>query len=103
MITKFFIFLNESYKDNNPLVLKRNNKRFWIGTVNIHDGNIEEVHTFEHAKHYDFHHSFYFSPEQYEKIYNGDCIIFWDNGGGIENWENNLTPELIKKIKDQLK
>ena len=36
-------------------------RKFWSGSFCILDGIIEEVHTYERAQDYDFHHSYYFS------------------------------------------
>ena len=48
----------------------------WCGSVNILDGIIEEVHTYEEARMNDFHHTFIFSEQQVEKIDNGECLFF---------------------------
>ena len=39
----------ESIGDKNHGLLLRDNTKFWIGSVNILDGVIEEVHTYEEA------------------------------------------------------
>ncbi len=97
---------NESkVNENNPGLLLRNNKRFWIGSVNASDGYIEEVHTYEEASSYDFHHSFYFSNRQLEKIDNEECFIFWINDDNIvSQWKHGKTPpHIIGNIKKQIK
>ena len=58
--------------DKNHGLLLKTNERFWIGSVNVLDGEIEEVHTYEKAEENDFHHSFYFSDTQLQKIKNDE-------------------------------
>ncbi len=41
---------------------------FWSGSVNLLDGKIEEVHSYQEAQAADFHHSLYFSQAQIEKM-----------------------------------
>ena len=53
-----------------------NNKPAWSGTVNTLDGTIEETHSYEEAKDYGFHHSFYFSDEQIDKLESGETCFF---------------------------
>ena len=50
---------------------------FWSGSVSLVDGRIEEIHTLQEAQAADFHHTFYFSPEQASKIDDGECGFFW--------------------------
>ncbi|MFW6226062.1 MAG: hypothetical protein ACOC3V_03815 [bacterium] len=110
-IKKYAEFIIES---NNPSdddkymgILLRNNKKFWIGSVNVLDGYIEEVHSYEVAKSNDFHHSFYFSPQQLEKIRNEECVVFWidiSDGSIVSEWRHGRTPTwLINKMKEQIK
>lgn len=40
-------FESNSKENKNHAILKKNGDRFWIGTVNTMDGEIEEYHTFE--------------------------------------------------------
>lgn len=71
----------------------------------MYDGEIEEVHTYEKAQSKDFHHSFYFSEPQLEKIDSEECMIFWVNENGINgNWTHGDIPIDIKyEIKNQIK
>ncbi len=64
--------------DHSNAILKRNKKIFWIGAVNLLDGYIEEVYTYETAKNADFHHSFYFSQNAIRKIREEEWGIFLD-------------------------
>jgi len=81
-----------------------NGKKFWIATANNLDGVIEETHTYKTAWENDFHHSFYFSQQQLDKITNDECTIFWINDGiDGEFWRNeSREPWLIKKIEEQI-
>jgi hypothetical protein len=96
--------LDDMYGDNNRGVLKRTGELFWIGTVNVYDGEIEEVHSYEEARNDDFHHSYYFSQPQIEKMTNGEVMIFWIAPHGIEaEWTmGKAGPEIINKIKQQI-
>lgn len=95
---------DDIYGDKNRGILKRTGEEFWIGTVNVYDGEIEEVHTYEEARDNDFHHSFYFSQSQIEKMTNGECMIFWINADGIQaEWTmGKASPDIINKIKEQI-
>jgi len=83
-----------------------NGEEFWIGSVNNQDGTIEEVHTYEEAQSYDFHHSFYFSQQQLENIDDSICSVFWiEEDGDIsgEFWRNEgRRPWIIGKIYEQI-
>jgi hypothetical protein len=96
--------LEDMYGNKNGAILKRTGKPFWIGTVNVMDGEIEEVHTYEEAAANDFHHSFYFSPGQQEKMVDGEAMVFWIAPYGIEaEWTmGKASPEIINKIKQQI-
>ena len=88
-----------SVGDKNQATL--NGKKFWIGSVSTLDGYIEEIHTYEEAESHDFHHSFYFSPQQVEKIDNGENVVFWIQNSKIFTWEG-LHPNLESVIKQQI-
>lgn len=77
---------------------------FWSGSVNLHDGEIEEVHSYQQAQAADFHHTFYFSQTQIEKMADGDCAFFWiSKGGAIEGeWRETLGDSLIRRISEQI-
>ena len=106
-IKKFNIQLGENVdmSDKNHGLLLRSNKKFWIGSVNILDGRIEEVHTYEKAFANDFHHSLYFSQTQVEKIKNEECMIFWVDLAGVQGeWRHgklpwNIAQEINKQIE----
>lgn len=73
-------FLRESLdKGGNTFIYK--GKKAWSGAVDTLDGTIEEVHSYNEAKDYGFHHSFYFSDEQLEKMEEGlSCVFFvWND------------------------
>lgn len=77
---------------------------FWSGSVNLLDGQIEEVHGYAEAARADFHHTFYFSPEQIEKMDAGECAFFFVNErGGIEgDWRESVSPSLLRQIEGQI-
>jgi hypothetical protein len=107
-VKNFEEFVNEDYKKRenpNHGILLKNNKRFWIGSVNVFDGKIEEVHTYEKAEDCDFHHSFYFSMPQLEKIKNEECMVFWVDEDGINGqWSHGEMPiDIIGEIEKQIK
>lgn len=98
------IINEENVKDKNLATWKKTGKKFWIGCVNILDGEIEEVHTYEEAKRNDFHHSFYFSPNMLEKIQDEECMVFWVDEFGINGeWTHGKIPQnIINKISNQI-
>lgn len=67
MIKIFKIF--EVIKINNPMSWK--GKPFWIGIVDLIDGEIISTWTYEKAESCDFHHSFYMDSMYQEKIDEG--------------------------------
>lgn len=77
---------------------------FWSGSVSLVDGRIEETHTVQEAQAADFHHTFYFSPEQASKIDDGECGFFWiSEDGEVEaEWREALGREIICGIKEQI-
>lgn len=80
------------------------NRRFWSGSVNLLDGKIEEVHSYQEAQAADFHHSLYFSEPQIEKMSNGECAFFWIESTGVIQgvWRDKINEEIIKKIAEQI-
>lgn len=78
-------------------------KRFWSGEVNLMDGVIEEVHSYEVAEKADFHHSHYFSAQAIERMSNEDSAFFWIQDGEIKgNWRNSIDNEIKSKILSQI-
>lgn len=79
-------------------------KRFWSGCVNLLDGKIEEVHTYEEAKAYDFHHSLYFTEKCIEGMSNGDMSFFCIgiNGEIQGDWRMSISKEILAIIEEQL-
>lgn len=77
---------------------------FWSGSVNLSDGQIEEVHGYAEAARADFHHTIYFSPEQIERMDTGECAFFFVNEqGSIEgDWRESLSPSLLQRIEEQI-
>ena len=77
---------------------------FWSGSVNLMDGRIEETHTLQEAQAADFHHTFYFSPEQALKIDDGECGFFWitEEGEVEAEWRESLGRDIICSIKEQI-
>lgn len=60
---------------NNAGVFK--GRRFFCGAFNPLDGYIEELHTWEEAKEWNFHHSLYFTPDVAEGINHEELVFFW--------------------------
>ena len=77
---------------------------FWSGSVSLVDGRIEETHTLQEAQAADFHHTFYFSPEQALKIDDGECGFFWitEDGEVEAEWRESLGRDIIGSIKEQI-
>lgn len=77
---------------------------FWSGSASLVDGRIEETHTLQEAQAMDFHHVFYFSPEQVSKIDNGECGFFWitEDGEVEAEWRESLGRDIICSIKEQI-
>lgn len=98
MVTNFKIF--ESRINKNPATWK--GKPFWIGIVDLRDGEIIATWTYQKAKSCDFHHSFYMDEEYLEKIKGEEYGVFWFNKGGLETWDNFPKPDIYQKIYDQL-
>ena len=104
--------LNES-SGGNTFIFK--GKKCWSGAVNTLDGTIEEVHSYKEAKEYDFHHSFYFSDEQIDKMEEGlSCffMVFPDHTIMVnamsrfnpEDRDIKLDEDFLKsRIKEQIK
>ena len=74
---------------------------FWSSSVSLVDGRIEETHTLQEAQAADFHHTFYFSPEQASKIDDGECGFFWitEDGEVGAEWRESLGRDIICRIK----
>lgn len=77
---------------------------FWSGSVSLVDGKIEETHTLREAQAADFHHTFYFSPEQALKIGDGECGFFWitEDGEVEAEWRKTPGRDIICGIKEQI-
>ena len=77
---------------------------FWSGSVSLVDGRIEETHTLQEAQAADYHHTFYFSPEQALKIDDGECGFFWitEDGEVEAEWRETLGRDIIGSIKEQI-
>lgn len=78
-------------------------KKFWSGCVNLLDGRIEEVHSYEEALFCDFHHSLYFSDSAIDGMENGKMAFFWVDDGIIHGtWREILSPILIAQLREQI-
>lgn len=77
---------------------------FWSGSVNLADGRIEEIHSYQEAQRADFHHSIYFSSEQAERIRDAECGFFWiDSNGSVQaEWREKISDTIITKIEEQI-
>lgn len=98
----------EKYKPNTPSIVKEITSqilknKLWSGIVDARDGTVEEMWTYQEAKDVDWHHSFLISREQQLAINSGDKVYFWmeDNGEPMD-MENKLTPEIKRRIKQQV-
>ena len=88
------------------MVANFDGKEFWAGCVSLIDGVVEEVHSYEEAAYYDFHHSMYFSKEALDKM-NDMSTFFSIRKDGIYIDEicrnQNKVPKWIKsKILEQI-
>lgn len=85
---------------------KKGKRVFWSGSVSLIDGVIEEIHTYKEAQKADFHHSFYFSQAQIEKMDTGECAFFCvdRNNGEIYTFRQigEVPQKIIEKIKEQI-
>ena len=79
-------------------------KKFWAGCVNMSDGTIEEVHTYEEAQRNDFHHSLYFSQRTIDGMRNNEMAFFCiGNKGEIEgDWRISIPRRIILRMNEQL-
>lgn len=79
-----------------------NGRPFWCGSVNLLDGEIEEVHAYGEAEAMDFHHSLYFSHAQVEKMADGECAFFWitDDGQVEIDWGSKDSEATIFHVGD---
>lgn len=101
--------LKYNKKDKNTFIYK--NKKYWSGSVSLLDGIIEEVHTYQKAEKAAFHHSYYFSKSQIEKMELGENAFFFVDDRGIiyinpmdRGIISNKDLEDIKnKVKQQIK
>jgi hypothetical protein len=90
--------VGSNIKSSDKNMAEYNGKKFWIGSFNTLNGEIEETHTYEEAKENGFHHSFYFSPQTQENMYNEDSVIFWIKNGKIElGWRESLDDIMKNK------
>ena len=79
-------------------------KPFWIGSVNLTDGEIEEVHSYEEAEANGFHHTFYFSDPQLDKIDEDENGIFWVENGKVQgDWYTPVPIDIRKRIEEQIR
>lgn len=81
-----------------------NGKKFWSGSVSLLDGTIEEVHTYEEAVMWDFHHSYYFSEEAQERMDNEESAFFYINGKDVDviDWRTEIPQWVKGRIKEQI-
>lgn len=92
-----------------------NGKKAWSGAVSTLDGTIEEVHSYKEAEEVGFHHTFYFSDSQLDKMDEGDSCFFciYNDGTIMVNATNRFNSRgddielnedfLKKRIKEQVK
>ena len=103
MIKFFKMFESTLTKVKNPIIWK--GKPYWIGIVDLMDGEIIMMYTYQKASNYDFHHSFYMDLEYQEKIKDGEYGIFWFNDfNDLDFWEHTgITSKVVDRIYQQVK
>jgi hypothetical protein len=79
-----------------------NGKPFSFGVVDLRDGHIEETIVYAKAEEWDFHHSFFVSPEKQELIDAGTHEVFWIEAGGVPTAMDKLPAPVIGAIKAQI-
>lgn len=81
-------------------------KKYYIGIVNTLDGQIEETYTFDKVSSLEFSHLKYCSPEQIEKIKDGENVRFFVNNNEIIFIDKVLDSSniifLTNKINEQI-
>lgn len=92
-----YLKLYEELENKNYGILP-NGERFWIGTINLWNYKIEEVHTYEEAKQADFHPDFYFSSRQLGRVREELCEYFWYEG----EYDIGVDPDFPSKIQKDL-
>ena len=102
--------LLERIQDLAGLLLESNRfiydgKKYWSGIVDLRDGQIEEVHTYEEAQNSDFHHSFYITPTNQDKMKEGVVSFFYVNKNKVilNGSGQKLNPKIESRIKEQIK
>lgn len=98
----------ESSKEFKCDTFRFNGRKAWSGAVNVLDGEIEETHRYKEAMENDFHHSFYFSDEQLDKMTSGETCFFYVDGDGIHVDPTERVDGIDKRfledrIKEQIK
>jgi hypothetical protein len=77
-----------------------NGRRFWSGSIDPLDMNIQELHTYETALAADWNHSFYFSESEVHRINNGESHFFWFRDGELNlHWRERPDPEIEHKMR----
>lgn len=79
-----------------------NGKPFWCGAVDLNDGEIIEVHTFEEASQHDFHHSLYFSDDAQAGMRTGAIGFFYMSPGGHVNLDHLERTEDMHAVNPHL-
>ena len=99
---------NEDHKVSvkmNPGIF--NDKRFWIGAVNLTTGVIEETHTHEEANvaNLGYDYSKYFTKSQIKKLDAGKNTLFIiDDDGEVYNYlGDDITSDIMNKLTKQIK
>ena len=101
-IKNFKIFEATLKKSKNPVKWK--GKPFWIGIVDLRDGEIIVTWTYQTAKSCDFHHTFYMDREYREKIDNDEYGIFWFNEpDDLDFWDiSGISDKVYTRIMQQV-
>ena len=99
---KFFKIFESEIKNKNPMKWK--GIPFWIGIVDLLDGEIISTWTYQKAEIYDLHHSLYMDKTYLEKIDDEEYGVFWfNNPNDLDFWDySGITSDIVKKIKKQI-
>lgn len=86
-----------------------NGRPFWAGVVDMTDGQIEAVYTYERCESCDFHHSFIVSPEYHDRLEDGEFGYFWlepdhsvSGAFGFGGGQEDIPSAILERIASQI-
>jgi hypothetical protein len=78
-------------------------QRPWAGIVDTRDGAIVKKYSYKQAQNAGFRHTELIDPRYYDAMREGTQAFFWlDETGTPMTMEQKLSPELMRKIKEQM-